>query len=465
MAAADKGVLHLADGSLFEGTSFGSTAASVSGELVFQTGMVGYPESLTDPSYAGQILVITFPLVGNYGVPSEETPDPIVPSLPKHFESAKIHVAGLIVGIASEDYSHYLAKSSLGEWLKSQGIPALTGIDTRALTKRIRDAGSMLARLLLAKTSSSEAPLDIAKESEFLQPLSWVDPNKEDLVARVSRKTPQVFAPAASATTLKTSSGRPLTIMAVDLGMKNNQIRCFVSRGVTLKVVPHDYDFVADQDSYDGLFLSNGPGDPTMCQSAIKHTRTLLAQKTKPIFGICLGHQILALASGASTQKLKFGNRGHNIPCTDLATGRCYITSQNHGFAVDVSTLTSGWTEYFVNANDGSNEGIKHTTLPFFSVQFHPESAPGPWDTEFLFDKFIKVVQNCVAAGTLVSIPSDGEKPESKKVTVRKVLILGSGGLSIGQAGEFDYSGSQVLFVSLVYQVLYSPLLQQKIGH
>jgi carbamoyl-phosphate synthase/aspartate carbamoyltransferase len=276
-------------------------------------------------------------------------------------------------------------------------------------------------------------------------------------VANVSRKKIQVYSPKNPV--LNSKTGKPLMVLAVDLGMKNNQIRCFLKRGITLKVVPHDYDFTQDSD-FDGLFLSNGPGDPQMCREAIKNVKKQLELGNKPIFGICLGHQILAIASGASTKKLLFGNRGQNIPCTDLETGRCYITSQNHGYAVDVETLTKGWKEYFVNANDGSNEGILHTTLPYFSVQFHPESSPGPWDTEYLFDKFISAIELCVQMGKLVSLESSGGFPDSKKVRMRKVLVLGSGGLSIGQAGEFDYSGSQAIKAlkeEKIYTILINP--------
>jgi carbamoyl-phosphate synthase/aspartate carbamoyltransferase len=425
--------------------------------------MVGYPESLTDPSYEGQILVLTFPLVGNYGVPSRNEVDALMGNLPKYFESNRIHIAGLIVGIYSHDYSHYLAASSLSDWLKEHNIPGIYGLDTRALTKKIRESGSMLAKILIPKEpflndlppTSLAGPIDL----DLFKAVEWHDPNKVDLVAKVSRKSVQVFQPEASKAIKNPTTGKTLTILAVDVGMKNNQIRCFVNRGVTLKVVPYDYDFVKDQD-YDGLFISNGPGDPEMCTSTISHLKQVLAKANKPIFGICLGHQILALASGAQTKKLKFGNRGHNIPCTDLLTGRCYITSQNHGFAVDVDSLAPGWQEYFVNANDGSNEGIIHQTLPYFSVQFHPESTPGPWDTEYLFDKFIRVVESCAKAGKLVPIPSDGSPAPSKRVTMRKVLILGSGGLSIGQAGEFDYSGSQAIKAlkeESIYTILINP--------
>ncbi|VVT55503.1 uncharacterized protein SAPINGB_P004629 [Magnusiomyces paraingens] len=452
--------LELKDGTLIQGYSFGADK-STAGELVFQTGMVGYPESITDPSYQGQILVITFPLVGNYGVPSRTEIDPIVKSLPKYFESNKIHVAGLIVASYTEEYSHYLATSSLGSWLKEEGIPAIYAVDTRSLTKYIRTRGSTLCKILSSKNTSStpKFPADF-------NTIEWIDPNTRNLVSEVSHKQPTLYAPPTDRPLLKGPDGKVIRILAIDVGMKYNQIRCFVNRGVELKVVPWDYDFSTEE--YDGLFISNGPGNPETVAQVSKNIKPLLDQNSKtlkPIFGICLGHQLLAIASGASTHKLKFGNRGHNIPATNLISGRCYITSQNHGYAVDVETLSSGWKELFVNANDGSNEGIYHESLPFFSVQFHPESTPGPRDTEFLFDTFLQTVVDFKASKTLkpVTFPG-GTRAENDlkhpRVKVQKVLVLGSGGLSIGQAGEFDYSGSQAIKALKeegIYTILINP--------
>ncbi|KAI9321019.1 hypothetical protein BX666DRAFT_2024622 [Dichotomocladium elegans] len=472
--------LVLQDGSSFQGFSFGSEKASISGECVFQTGMVGYPESLTDPSYRGQILVLTFPLIGNYGAPSREVMDELLKDIPKYYESNEIHVAGLIVGNYTSDYSHYLATSSLSAWLKENNVPALYGIDTRALTKKIRMEGVLLGKILFPKTAVSlmdsaasalgfsatsagpSAPAGERWMQEY-HDVSWVDPNKRNLVAEVSIKQPKIYLPDPS-NAIKTSTGRTLRILAVDVGMKFNQIRCFVRRGVELKIVPWDYDFAADDD-YDGLFISNGPGDPTMVQITSKRLRSVLQSAKKPIFGICLGHQLLALAAGAKTIKMKYGNRGMNIPCTNMISGRCYITSQNHGYAVDASTLPVDFQELFVNANDSSNEGIVHKTLPIFSVQFHPESTPGPRDTEFLFDVFINTVKECTEQKKMLPIKFPGGTSvenikKNPRVHVNKVLVLGSGGLSIGQAGEFDYSGSQAIKALKeegIYTILINP--------
>lgn len=336
--------LHLKDGSKFLGKSFGSDNAA-SGEVVFSTGMVGYVESLTDPSYAGQILVCTFPLIGNYGVPDDA-----------FFESNKIQVAGLVVSEYSEAYSHADAKLSLSTWLKRSGVPALTGIDTRALTKKLREHGVMLGALSEKK------------------PSKYTDPNKENLVATVSPKKLQNYG-----------SGRK-KIVLVDCGAKENIVRSLVARGATVIRVPWDYDFTELE--YDGLLLSNGPGDPTRCSATIANIKKAMAQR-KPILGICLGNQLLALAAGAKTYKLKYGHRSHNQPCIDTTTGRCYITSQNHGFAVNEKTLPRDWQPWFSNANDGSNEGIRHKNMPWRSAQFHPEATPGPTDTAWLFDDFI----------------------------------------------------------------------------
>ncbi|KAL1874497.1 Carbamoyl-phosphate synthase [Diaporthe australafricana] len=471
--------LELEDGSAYQGYSFGAPK-SIAGELVFQTGMVGYPESVTDPSYRGQILVITFPLVGNYGVPSRETMDELLRDLPAHFESSQIHIAGLVTSSYSgEDYSHFLATSSLGTWLKEQGIPAMHGVDTRALTKHIREKGSMLGRMLLQKSQAANGvsngtngqangiPQALKDWKPYFDTIDWVNPNEKNLVAEVSIKAPKLYTPPADIA-LKHPSGRTIRILCLDVGMKFNQLRCFLKRGVEVLVCPWDHDIVAQAgDEYDGLFISNGPGDPSVLDVTVKNIATAMAKNRTPVFGICLGHQLLARAAGAGTTKLKFGNRGHNIPCTSLITGKCHITSQNHGFAVDSKTLPSDWQELFVNANDGTNEGIVHVNKPYFSVQFHPESTPGPRDTEFLFDVFIQTIVKCAADSGLLSKPVNfpgGTAAENEalhpRVKPKKVLVLGSGGLSIGQAGEFDYSGSQAIKALKeegIYTVLINP--------
>jgi carbamoyl-phosphate synthase small subunit len=397
--------------------------------------MVGYPESLTDPSYAGQILVITFPLVGNYGVPSEEQ-DTL--GLLKHFESSKIHVKAVVVSDYSFAASHYTAKQTLSQWLYRHHVPGIYGVDTRALTKLIREHGAVLGKL------SVEGDVK-ATDMEF------EDPNLRNLPSEVSRNMKEVFQPPALdqsqpvakvpgdlSVNAEMLCGRTVHILAVDLGVKNNIIRYLVNvLRVKVTVVPWDYDFTNDE--FDGLFLSNGPGDPTMCEATVNHVRTVMQQRPSlPIFGICMGNQILALAAGAKTYKMKFGNRGMNQPCIDMRTTRCYITPQNHGFAVDNASLPAEWMQLMVNANDGSNEGIIHRMKPWFSVQFHPEARGGPTDTAFLFHDFIRSISEPMNSAVTTI-------PYSLPAIYRKVLVLGSGGLTIGQAGEFDYSGSQAI--------------------
>lgn len=431
--------------------------------------MVGYPESLTDPSYAGQILVLTYPLVGSYGVPARPAKGTVSPTeLPRAFESHKIHVAGLIVGSysgANDDWSNHEAHSALADWLKEEGIPAIYGVDTRDLTKKLRERGSTVGRLSQRIGDASGADWRQAYET-----LEFHDPNGDNLVATVSMTAPVLFKPEGPVAPLLHPSGRPIRILCVDVGMKYNQIRCFIKRGVELKVVPWDYNYLSPtEEPFDGLFVSNGPGDPATLTATTTYLSQAIELGTFPIFGICLGHQLLARASGASTLKLKYGNRGANIPCTSLVSGRCYITSQNHGYAVDVQTLQPGWRELFVNANDGSNEGIYSTEKPFFSVQFHPESAPGPRDTEFLFDVFLGAVQKSLETPGAklsgpVSMPGGDVVTNiaaSPRVDVRKVLVLGSGGLSIGQAGEFDYSGSQAI-KALKEEGIYTVLINRE---
>jgi carbamoyl-phosphate synthase small subunit len=353
MTAFRKAKLILEDGSVFEGKSFGCEK-SVAGEVVFYTGMTGYPESLTDPSYAGQILVSTYPMIGNYGIPSEKQEQ----GFSVFLESEKIQATGLVISDYSSEFSHWNAEKSLGNWLKSYEVPGLFGIDTRALTKILRMKGSMLGKI-----EFSEDPVD------------FYDPNLENLVAVVSCKERAVYG-----------SGEYKVIL-VDCGVKNNIIRCLLNRNTTVIRVPWDYDF--SEEDYDGVFLSNGPGDPALCGVTVENLRKVL-KRNKPVMGICLGNQLLARAAGAETYKLKFGHRSHNQPVLLNGTNRCFITSQNHGYAVAPDTLTGDWEPLFINVNDNTNEGIQHKTKPFFSTQFHPEAASGPVDTEFLFDRFIQ---------------------------------------------------------------------------
>ncbi|HEY7238062.1 MAG TPA: glutamine-hydrolyzing carbamoyl-phosphate synthase small subunit [Burkholderiales bacterium] len=339
--------LVLEDGTALAGRLCGYPRA-VSGEVVFNTGMVGYTEALTDPSYSGQIMVLTYPLVGNYGVPSA-------------FESDRIQVAGLVVSELATQYSHALAQKSLPQWLHEQGIPCLAGVDTRALTKRLRARGCMLGKIV---ADGEDIELD--------------DPNRRNLVASVSLSEKQVF------------EGGKKVVVVVDCGAKGSIVEELRARGLTVIRVPWDHDFLGED--FDAVLVSNGPGDPTACGPTIRNLEKAL-RLGKPVMGICLGHQLMALAAGASTYKLKFGHRGHNQPCIEEGSRRCVITSQNHGYAVDPATLPAGWLPWYTNANDGSNEGMRHVSRPFMSVQFHPEAAPGPVDSRNLFDQFVEMIR------------------------------------------------------------------------
>ncbi|NOY96173.1 MAG: glutamine-hydrolyzing carbamoyl-phosphate synthase small subunit [Chlorobi bacterium] len=352
MLKVKKAKLILEDGTEFTGKSFGSEK-SVAGEVVFYTAMTGYPESLTDPSYTGQILVSTYPMIGNYGVPKSSSENGIY----KFYESSKVHISGLIISDYSFEYSHWNAVMSLGQWLTELGVPGLFDIDTRALTKILREKGSMLGKIEFEGDA-----------------IDFYDPNKENLVAVTSIANREVYGDGE------------YKVVLVDCGVKYNIIRCLLNRGATVIRVPWDYDFTKEE--YDGVFLTNGPGDPAMCHETVSNIKKIIDDE-KPIMGICLGNQLLAMAAGASTYKLKYGHRSHNQPVLLKGTNRCFITSQNHGYAVDPDTLTNEWEPLFVNVNDGTNEGIRHKSKPFFSTQFHPEASSGPTDTEFLFDDFI----------------------------------------------------------------------------
>lgn len=349
--------LVLEDGTKFHGQSFGYDQP-VAGEVVFNTAMMGYPESLTDPSYAGQLMTLTYPLVGNYGVP----PFSVEPNgLATFMESDKIYASAIIVADYSEKYSHWNAVESLASWLKREHVPGITGIDTRELTKVLREHGVMMGKIIF-----DDEP-DNIPTAEY-EGVNWVD--------RVSCKD-----------IIRYNEGAGKKVVLVDCGVKNNIIRCLINRGVEVIRVPWNYDYTSMD--FDGLFLGNGPGDPDMCEDAVNVIRRQMSLSRKPICGICMGNQLLAKAGGATIYKLKYGHRSHNQPVREVGTNRCYVTSQNHGYAVDAKTLGSDWRELFVNMNDGSNEGVCHKENPWFTSQFHPEACSGPIDTEFMFDRFI----------------------------------------------------------------------------
>jgi carbamoyl-phosphate synthase small subunit len=342
-----KSFLILKGGIPFEGRAPHYQKGVFTGEVVFTTGMCGYMESLTDPSFAGQILVFTYPLIGNYGIASSTV-----------WESKKTHVAGVVVSESCARWSHHSGLLSLQEWLQKENVPLLTEVDTRALTKILRSRGTTLG-VIMDQVQANP---------------SFYDPNTEHLVDKVSLSDKVLYG-----------QGKKKRIVAVDCGMKESMLRALAHYPVEILRVPHDYDYT--EESFDGVFLSNGPGDPIRCNKTIEIVQRAM-KKQKPIFGVCLGSQMLALAAGAKTYKLPFGHRGQNQPCIDLETKKCYITSQNHGYAIDENTLPADWKVIFRNLNDRSVEGIAHKTLPFYSVQFHPEASPGPTDTRWFFEKF-----------------------------------------------------------------------------
>ncbi len=353
--------LMLSDGTEFHGKSFGYETP-VAGEVVFNTAMTGYPESLTDPSYAGQLLALTFPLVGNYGVPPFTMESN---GLPSFMESDKIYASALIVSDYSEQYSHWNAVESLADWLKREHVPGIMDIDTRELTKVLREHGVMMGRILF-----DDEP-DSIPEANY-EGVNFVD--------RVSCKT-----------IIRYNEGAGKKVVLVDCGVKANIIRELVNRNMEVIRVPWNYDYTGMD--FDGLFLANGPGDPDTCEDAVKIIRKQMGLSGKPICGICMGNQLLGKASGAIIYKLRYGHRSHNQPVRLVGTEKCYITSQNHGYALDATTLGRDWQELFVNMNDGSNEGIRHKENPWFSSQFHPEACSGPLDTEFMFDKFVEALK------------------------------------------------------------------------
>ena len=347
-----KGTLVLKDGSKFEGQIFGSPK-SASGELVFSTGMMGYPESLTDPSYKGQILVLTYPLVGNYGVPDKD-----------FWESDQIMVSGLVVSDYIDTPSHYQSKKTLSEWFAEEDLPIIQVKDTRLLTQKIRDRGSILGKI------------------QVLENVSFYDPNKESLIDKVSIDT------------MNTKGSGKKRLLLFDCGAKRNIRKRLLARDTTVITVPWNLDpFLEKNLKFDGIVISNGPGDPKFAEETIKIIRKALGKKV-PTLGVCLGHQLLTLAAGGDTKKMKYGHRSQNQPCTMFEKGketsRCYITTQNHGFCVE--RIPKDFYPWFVNANDGTNEGIIHKKLPFLSVQFHPEAMPGPTDADWIFDFFLSKI-------------------------------------------------------------------------
>jgi len=356
MKAEISAKLMLEDGTCIYGKSFGYEE-SVAGEVVFNTAMTGYPESLTDPSYKGQILVLTYPIVGNYGVPDNKIENHIF----KFFESNLLHISGLVISDYTEDFSHWNAEKSLGEWLKEHKIPGIYDVDTRKLTKLLREKGTMLGKIVINEND-----------------VELFDPNEKNLVEMVSIKNKEIYGEGS------------YKILLIDCGVKYNIIRCLLELDTTVIRVPWDYNFLNEK--YDGLFISNGPGDPKKCSATIRNLALALKEE-KPIFGICLGNQLMALASGADTYKLKYGHRSHNQPVLQYGTDKAYITSQNHGYAINNNTLVKDWAPLFINLNDNTNEGMIHKTKPFFSTQFHPEASGGPTDTDFLFNHFINLIQ------------------------------------------------------------------------
>lgn len=352
--------LILSDGTKLKG-NLGGSLTGADGEVVFNTGMVGYPEAFTDPSYRGQILVLTYPLIGNYGVPAESYDEN---GILKHFESESVHIRGLIVSELCLKPSHHQYAQTLDSWLKGQKIPILSGIDTRVLTQKLRETGPMLGQIVADGQQTKK---------------KIIDPNTLDLVREVTIKKPIFYKKG------------PKTVVIIDCGMKLNILRNFLNRNVSVYRVPYDYDFWQDDRKFDGLFISNGPGDPKTNIITIKNVKKAIERKI-PTFGICLGNQIMGLAVGGDTYKIPYGHRSQNQPCIETKSRRCYITSQNHGYAVDRKSLPKDWLVFWTNANDNTVEGIRHEKLPFFAVQFHPEACPGPTDTEFLFDDFVKML-------------------------------------------------------------------------
>jgi carbamoyl-phosphate synthase small subunit len=367
-----KAVLTLEDGTIFIGKGFGATSKT-SGEVVFSTSMVGYPEALTDPSYRGQILGLTYPLVGNYGVP----PYDLNFGIPLYFESDRIQVRALAIHELCLEPYHWASTRTLDKWLSDEGIPGIYGIDTRRLTKKLRTHGVMLGMVKICEAGEEPNLEELLTEAKSIP-----DPNLTDLVKEVSAKEPVHY---------KADGAK--TVVLIDCGVKFSIIRNLLKRGISVIRVPYDFSAKEIMEYHpDGVFLSNGPGDPKKCVKTVESVRELVEEV--PLMGICLGAQILTLAVGGDTYKLKYGHRSQNQPALDLNTNRCYITTQNHGYAIDTECFCRIPLEpWFINANDKTVEGVKHKTKPVFAVQWHPEASPGPYDTEFLFDTFAKMME------------------------------------------------------------------------
>jgi carbamoyl-phosphate synthase small subunit len=361
-------VLVLEDGSVWQGNGFGAVGKTT-GEVVFNTGMVGYVQCITDPSYYGQIVCQTYPLIGNYGICKNE------------FESDGPKISGYVISELCKNPEHYTSERNLEEWLESNGIPGIEGIDTRELTKTLRTKGTMLGLL-----KTSRKPINVERLLEEVKRVK--DPNSRDLISEVTVKEPVTY-----------QQGGKMAVV-IDCGAKNGIIRSLLERGIETLRVPAAYqaDRIMELDP-DAVIISNGPGDPKKAKYVIKTVEKLIQYKI-PLMGICLGNQILALALGCDTYKMKFGHRGQNHPVIELETRKCYITSQNHGYAIAPESVEESNVKItFVNANDRTVEGIEHRRLPIMGVQFHPEASPGPLDANFLFDRFIKIMSSANAKG------------------------------------------------------------------
>ena len=376
--ARTEAVLILEDGSIFFGNGVGAQAVSV-GEVVFNTGMVGYCESMTDPSYAGQLLCFTFPAMGNYGVPPYDTKDGF--GLPRYFESDSIKVRGIIVQEACGAPNHWASKLTLGAWLAREGIPGIDGVDTRAIVTRLRDSGVMMGVLANGPMSQN---VDVLRELIRKSP----GYSHQDLVGEVSVTQPRIYGE------------HERTVVLLDCGTKLGIVRNLLRRGYRVARLPYNssYASIMKHDPV-GVVISNGPGDPQLYDETAKSVGSVVASEI-PVLGICFGEQILGMSQGARTFKLKYGHRGQNKPCIDLTTGRGYVTSQNHGYALEPKSLSATTLRpWFVNADDGTIEGIFDVRKPCIAVQFHPEATPGPNDTNFVFDRFVGFIEGQLKGG------------------------------------------------------------------